>query len=232
VDTALLPVRTGLSLATVQALLSDPQVAVVIGTHAFHPAVVAAARESLEACVQEGLRVNPLGDGTPMAGLPSMLPFAVGLVEQAVADLVAAGRIERRGAHLTTPGWQPVINDRDAAFRDAILAALRSADAEPPDVDDLAQEHKRDPVPILRLLEREGLVVAVEPARFYATEAVDRLVTRLRGGMTEGKEYSPSELRDVLGLSRKYLIPFLEYCDRKRITERRATGRVRLSTMA
>jgi hypothetical protein len=58
------------------------------------------------------------------------------------------------------------------------------------------------------------------------------MVTKLRDGMTEGREYSPSELRDVLGLSRKYLIPFLEFCDRKRITERRATGRVRLPTTA
>jgi len=41
-----------------------------------------------------------------------------------------------------------------------------------------------------------------------------------------GREYTPGELRDVIGLSRKYLIPFLEYCDRRGITERRSTGRV------
>jgi hypothetical protein len=44
--------------------------------------------------------------------------------------------------------------------------------------------------------------------------------------MEAGREYSPSELRDVIGLSRKYLIPFLEYCDRRGITERRLAGRV------
>ena len=52
------------------------------------------------------------------------------------------------------------------------------------------------------------------------------LVRRLRNGMIAGREYSPSELRDVIGLSRKFLIPFLEYCDRRGITERRSTGRV------
>ena len=85
---------------------------------------------------------------------------------------------------------------------------------------------------MLRLLERDGLIVGVEPGRFYATESVENLVNRLRDGMTEGREYSPAELRDVLGLSRKYLIPFLEFCDRRRITERRATGRVRLPSIA
>jgi hypothetical protein len=38
-------------------------------------------------------------------------------------------------------------------------------------------------------------------------------------------EYGPSQLRDVLGFSRKYLIPFLEYCDRAGVTERRGDGR-------
>jgi len=44
--------------------------------------------------------------------------------------------------------------------------------------------------------------------------------------MLPGREYSPAELRDVIGLSRKFLIPFLEYCDRHGVTERRPTGRV------
>jgi len=35
-----------------------------------------------------------------------------------------------------------------------------------------------------------------------------------------------AQLRDVLGLSRKYLITFLEFCDRKGITERQGEGRV------
>jgi selenocysteine-specific elongation factor len=214
----------------VHALLTRDDLAVSIGGRIHHPAAMAAAREAVERMVQEGLKVGPLGEGLSAALLPSLLPIATELVERAVDDLAAAGRIERRGAHLTTPGWQPVMSADDAAFKQRILAGIQAADAEPPDVEALAAEHTKDPMPFLKLLEREGRVVAVEPGRYYATEAIERLVTRLRGGMTENREYSPSELRDVLGLSRKYLIPFLEYCDRKRITERRATGRVRVTS--
>jgi selenocysteine-specific elongation factor len=230
VDPAVLPARLGLSPAATRALLARDDLAVTIDGRVFHPAAVAAAREAVERMVQEGLRVGPLGEGLAAALLPSLVPFVKELVEQAVDDLAAAGRIERRGAHLTTPGWQPVISAADAEFRERLLADLRVAGTEPPDAGELEARHHRDPVPLLRLLEREGQVVGVEPGRFYAVEAVDRLVTRLRDGMTAGREYSPSELREVLGLSRKYLIPFLEFCDRKRITERRATGRVRLPT--
>jgi selenocysteine-specific elongation factor len=48
----------------------------------------------------------------------------------------------------------------------------------------------------------------------------------LREQLAAGKVYVPAQLRDMLGLSRKFLIPFLEFCDRKGITERRGEGRV------
>ena len=232
VERALLGARTGLAPAALRDLLTRTDLVVVIGSRVYHPAVVEAAREAIEAMVREGHRVDPLGDGQSVAVLPDLLPFAVGLVERAVADLAESGRVERRGAVLTTPGWQPVVGEQDAEHRSALLSAIRGGGAEPPDVASLTDLYHRDPVPILRILERERVIVAVEPGRFYAVEELERLVTRLRDGMTEGREYSPSELREVLGLSRKYLIPFLEYCDRKRITERRVTGRVRLPSNA
>jgi selenocysteine-specific elongation factor len=65
----------------------------------------------------------------------------------------------------------------------------------------------------------------VEVDRYYAAEAVEALIRVLRSGMTPGRVYGPAELRELLGVSRKYLIPLLEYCDRVRVTERRADGR-------
>jgi selenocysteine-specific elongation factor len=77
-------------------------------------------------------------------------------------------------------------------------------------------------------MEREREVVAVEADRWFARPAVEEMIGRLRAGMTPGREHTPAELRDMLGSSRKYLIPFLEYCDRHHITERRSSGRVLL----
>jgi selenocysteine-specific elongation SelB-like protein len=55
---------------------------------------------------------------------------------------------------------------------------------------------------------------------------VDRMVGRLAQVMVEDREYSPADVKDAVGTSRKYLIPFLEYCDRTRVTERKGAGRV------
>jgi len=48
---------------------------------------------------------------------------------------------------------------------------------------------------------------------------------RMGAGMADGREYAPAELRDLLGLTRKFLIPFLEYCDREGYTIRTGLGR-------
>ena len=63
-----------------------------------------------------------------------------------------------------------------------------------------------------------GEVVAVEEDRYYLTSELAALIETVRAGMLGGRVYSPAELRDLTGLSRKYLIPFLEYCDRHGVT--------------
>jgi hypothetical protein len=47
----------------------------------------------------------------------------------------------------------------------------------------------------------------------------------LRNGMVPGHDYAASELRVVLGVSRKFLIPYLEYCDQAGFTHRADDGR-------
>jgi hypothetical protein len=46
--------------------------------------------------------------------------------------------------------------------------------------------------------------------------------------MASGADYGPADLRELLGFSRKFLIPFLEHCDRTGVTRRDTTGRRRL----
>jgi len=70
-------------------------------------------------------------------------------------------------------------------------------------------------------------LIAVEANRHYAPDIVTSLTSRLGAGMASGVDYGPSDLRDTLGLTRKFLIPFLEYCDRAGYTIRNELGRRR-----
>jgi selenocysteine-specific elongation factor len=79
---------------------------------------------------------------------------------------------------------------------------------------------------LLRYLERNGELVRVSDDRYYSPDAVNQMVAKLRSTLEPSRTYSPAELRDVLGVSRKYLIPFLEFCDVTGVTNRNAAGRV------
>jgi len=75
------------------------------------------------------------------------------------------------------------------------------------------------------LLESRKLVRVKESLFFHAAalEAIqDKLVTLLR----ERKEIGPGDIKDLLGVSRKYAIPLLEYFDTRRVTARVGERRV------
>jgi selenocysteine-specific elongation factor len=79
---------------------------------------------------------------------------------------------------------------------------------------------------LLRFLERQGRIVQVETDRYYDRNVLEKMIAGLKAALIHGNVYVPAQLRDVLGFSRKYLIPFLEFCDRSGITERRDGGRI------
>lgn len=79
---------------------------------------------------------------------------------------------------------------------------------------------------ILRHAERRGNLIRIGGVRYCDATVLADAVGRLRAAMISGKEFTPTELRGVFGVSRKYLIPLLEYCDAARVTIRRSGGRV------
>jgi selenocysteine-specific elongation factor len=128
---------------------------------------------------------------------------------------------------LRQPGWTPKVGGRDEEALNWLQDQLRRAGREPPALGDLRDGIAgRDPIPLLRILERNGVVVQVEPERFYDAGTVAEMMQELRDGMQDGAEYAPAQLREMLGISRKFLMPFLEFCDRQHLTERRQNGRV------
>jgi glycosyltransferase involved in cell wall biosynthesis len=77
---------------------------------------------------------------------------------------------------------------------------------------------------ILRLAAARGRVEAVERDRYYAREALERF-TEVLNDLGRAGVIIPATIRDRLGISRKYLIPLLEWADGQGITVREGDGR-------
>jgi selenocysteine-specific elongation factor len=95
---------------------------------------------------------------------------------------------------------------------------VEEAGLTPPSVQELERHTgRRDVSGILRLAASAGRVEPVERDRYYARVPLERFVLALREAGA-GEEIVPSELRQRLGISRKYLIPLLEWADLKGVT--------------
>ncbi|WP_370465001.1 selenocysteine-specific translation elongation factor [Neobacillus kokaensis] len=75
-----------------------------------------------------------------------------------------------------------------------------------------------------RFLEDQGLIVMLDEQFAYYGDVFNEAVTKLRGNT--GSEFEVGEAKDILGLSRKYMIPFLERLDAKGLTKRVENKRV------
>jgi selenocysteine-specific elongation factor len=164
-------------------------------------------------------RARPSDRGLSLETLRHGLRAPEALAERAINDLASAGRIRLGDGVATLSGFVPRVEGGDAEI-DRVVRILEAADLTPPSLVELEQQTgRRDVAAILRLAAQAGRVEAVERERFYARPALDRFTAELRAAASEGP-VAPSALRERLGISRKYLIPLLEWADAKGITER------------
>jgi selenocysteine-specific elongation factor len=171
-----------------------------------------------------------LEPGVSLQSIRAKLVGSAELVEAAITQAIATGELVLDSGLLRRADWRPVLTPGETLLRDRLAQSLSEAGREPPSVGELAALHGPAVPALLRVLERGGTVLSVEPDRYYDARVIERLIDSLRGEMVPGREYGPAELREILGVSRKYLIPLLEYCDRLRVTDRQPAGRVIVGT--
>jgi selenocysteine-specific elongation factor len=224
-ELASLPVRLGISPSELTPFVARTD-ALQLGSRLYAADVVAALAEQLVRLLEERHQARPLEPGLSLQEVRSRLAVAPELVDHVLAGAVAQGLIEMKGGVVRTAGWEPRLTDAQRATLAQIAETLQKAASEPPSIGELEARFGRDVPDLVRLLERDGRVVAVESERFYDARCLTSLIEKLRQGMTAQREYSPAELRDLLGVSRKFLIPLLEYCDHRGYTARGANGRV------
>jgi selenocysteine-specific elongation factor len=225
VEVGPLSVRLGLRTAEVERLLKAMKGTARVGDRIVESQLLEALRTQLVALVTLAHRETPLAPGLDLETARAALSPSRALADEVIRRAERAGIVEVQGSALRVPGWDPArsagAEDKTATLR----RALETAGAEPPSVAELQVAYGHDVPALLKLLERDGSAVPVALDRWFATGAVNALLTKLRDGTSPDRRYSPSELRDVLGISRKYLIPFLEWCDRRGFSRRSEAGR-------
>ncbi|MDY3129900.1 MAG: selenocysteine-specific translation elongation factor [Berryella intestinalis] len=113
---------------------------------------------------------------------------------------------------------------------ESILAVLEGGRFAPPAIPSLFdQAEVRDQslgYRALGALEKQGAIVRVGKELAFTKESFDQLVSLTRSHLGERGSATVAELKDRLGISRKYAVPLLEEFDARGITKRSGDARV------
>jgi len=220
-----IPVRVGCAPAAVDDIVE--QTGAYGGRHNLFPSeAVEQVMASVRRIVAEYEIKSPLSLGVPAQTVREGVRANEELADISIREMERDGEIESHGPLLRRRGWAPSPTDRDLEASNHLAHDICAGEQEPPSVGELVSRYGSSVPALLRFLERQGRIVQVEADRYYDRNALDHMIAQLKGKLVPGRVYVPAQLRDVLGFSRKYLIPFLEFCDRSGLTERRGDGRI------
>lgn len=222
---ASLPLRLGLRPVLVERLLKELTKVVRIEERLVRLSVLAALRTTLVSLVEETHLAQPLAPGLDRQAARTALSPNAALADEVIRRAQRAGLIVVEGATLRAVAFQAGASAGATSARDQLLDRLRASGVEPPSLAELTVEFGAQVPALLKLLDKEKRIVMVALDRPFSREGVTELLARLRRHVKPGTTYSPAELRDALGITRKWLIPFLEWCDRQRLSLRRDAGR-------
>jgi selenocysteine-specific elongation factor len=177
------------------------------------PGALAQLRDRAVAVAEAFHERQPLREGIPLATLGAELG-----VDQDTAAVVVDGSpsLQRIGSFVSVGGREPQLGPEESAARDAIVMRLRQGLAVPT-VRELGADTE-----LIHLLIRRGELVRVGPDLVMLPDQVAS-IREIISGIETG--FTVSDLRERTGLSRKYLIPILEWADAEGLTVRRGETR-------
>jgi selenocysteine-specific elongation factor len=205
----------------------------------------AIARTSLDALARAALdRLGSFHEQSPLrAAMPReelrrqvFAGAAPGAFDHVVERLASLGTLKALADALALAGHSVTLSDAEARARGALLAALQGAGLSgllPAEAAAKLELDARILERVAKLLLQEGLLARVGgDGRLVHAEHLARLKVLVRERWPPGTHLDVAGFKDLTGLSRKFVIPLLEYLDRERVTRRAGQDRLVLTAPA
>ena len=195
-----------------------------------HGEALARLRDLAVAALEQFHRASPLRPGMSReelrgrAGAPDERVFAhlLGALE---ADGIV--RTDRDKVSLASHSVRLSPEQQKAA--DRLEQEFLTAAAAPPSPEEALaragqsgdEEHE-----LFQVLIEARKLVRVKESLYFHAQALEAIQDKLVAMLRERKEIGPGDIKDLLGISRKYAIPLLEFFDARRVTARVGERRV------
>jgi selenocysteine-specific elongation factor len=189
--------------------LADRLVAAADAFHRSHPLAAGIGREELRG------RLPPVTDAR--------------LFQRLLAQLGERGELVLDGDHVRRKGHAAGGGAGAEALKEKVAAALAAGGVAPPRIAELPAAvgaSESDVQAVLKLLAAEGRAIRVSAELWYDAAALGAVRERLVAFLRERRAITTQEFKDLVGATRKHVIPLAEHFDREKVTLRVGEKRV------
>jgi len=184
----------------------------------------ARAEAALLAQVARHHATHPDEEGAPLASALAGVPVngAPGLAESSLERAIADGRLAREGDRIRLAGFTARARADDPKAL-AMATSFSDAGLSPPTMTEVARSLGLE-IPRARALGQAlagvGQLVHVQGDLWFDAAALDALRARVVAFLEQKGTMSTGEFKDLVGASRKYVVPLAEWLDARKVTLR------------
>ncbi len=146
--------------------------------------------------------------------------------DRVIRELAAAGRVSQREEYVRLGGESLDLPPELRMRVEQVAGELAGGGLTPPSPKELQARLGFAAGEVLEHLTFEGEAVKVTPELFLSASSTGRIVSWVENFFQDHAELSVGDLRDGLGMSRKFSVPVLEFLDRQGWTRRLGDVRV------
>ncbi|MBC7247124.1 MAG: selenocysteine-specific translation elongation factor [Actinobacteria bacterium] len=195
------------------------------------PALLKGLRERMARLTSELHAANPLKAGVEKEVLRQRLggDMEADVFEALLRDAVGAGGLEVEAGKVRVKGGGRMLSAEEAALMDRLRREIREGGFSPPLFKELQEKmglERNKLRDLISILLEEGEIEQVNPEFFLAAGRLAEAEGRILSFLSEKGRLGVADVREMLGASRKYAIPLLEYFDRRKVTRREGDYRV------
>jgi len=190
-----------------------------------HHSALERLKQEMIGCLKDYHKLNPLKLGMPKEEFKSKLPSDVStrLFNMAINQMIDEPSVILEEDMIRLKDHAVSLGADQVDVKVKIMDTYRQSGLQPPYFKDLGKilniniTQAKD---VLQLLTGEGHIIKAKEDLYFDAEAVNRLKEKLVAFLESNGEITPTQYKDMTGVSRKYLIPLMEYFDTKQVTIR------------
>ncbi len=144
-------------------------------------------------------------------------------------ELERGGLVFIKGEKITLPTHKPFLSEKEKSIKEKIVEMYRENLFSPPSLEKVKETFVKDgdlAEELFKVLVEEKVLIKVASGIYFHSFAIAKARELITSFLKENGSITPAQFRDIIGSSRKFVLPLLEYFDKLKLTKRIGDKRI------